>query len=210
MQQVNFYQDDLKKTEPAYSATILVIVMVCCLVIGVLVTASLMIITQLKKTELSEYQLKVAQLNQVLATTRKNYPAPVIDQAIVKKIEALSERKSRNKKVLKYLSTRSFDVEAQSFSQILNAFTEVQEKGLWLTEVKLDKGGSEIKMTGNANNAELLPKYLDQLSELSVFSEMEFEVFNMQRINGQLQFTVSSKREMNDAQIILEKITKSR
>ena len=210
MQQVNLYQDEIRQIEPPYSAKAMVIVFVYCLIISLLIAVMLVVLTQIKTADLATEQANMLAVNKQLEATRKKYPASEIDQTIIIKIDVLKERKTRNKKVLNYLSTRSFDIGKQSFSGVLKALTEIQQKNLWLTEVAVKDGGREIKLTGQALSAELLPEYLKQLSTLKVFSEMEFEVFNMQRVNNQLRFVVSSKRDINDAKSILEKAVKNR
>ena len=209
MQQVNFYQDEFKKIDVPFSAVVLVIVVGYTLVISLLITAALAVFSSWESSGLEENQSQLVTLVGELEATRKAYPAPQIDQRLVSQIKILEERSSKNQRVLKYLATRKVDIDQQSFSAMLSGLTKIQQLDLWLTRVRLFNGGNEIELTGRTLSAAALPDYLKKLATLSVFSEMEFEVFDMKRTESGLQFVVSSKREKNDLKALLEKVSQS-
>jgi Tfp pilus assembly protein PilN len=210
MQQINFFQDEFKKIEPPFSAVILVIVLGYSLVLSLVVTVILMTLSEWKSKNFIEYKNELSVLVGELEVTKKAYPAPLIDTNLVRKIETLEDRQSKNLRVLKYLATRKVEVDQQSFSVMLSGLSKVQQPNLWLTQVRLYRGGNEIELTGRTLSAAALPEYLKKLSTLNAFSEMEFEVFDMKRTESGLFFVVSSKRENNDAKTLLEKISQSR
>jgi hypothetical protein len=209
MQQVNFYQDEFKKIDVPFSAVILVIVLGYCLVISIVISGVLFGLSQFTLKEYENSQKDLVTLVGELETTRKAYPAPIIDSRLISKIDILEERQSKNQRLLKYLVSKNVDVDHQSFSVMLSALSKVNQNDLWLTKVTFKKGGNEIELIGRTLKAASLPDYLTKLSTLNAFSDMEFEVFDMERTNSGLKFVVSSKREKNDIEALLEKVSKS-
>ena len=120
-------------------------------------------------------------------------------------IESLDAEKNANEQILTYLQTHSLSIEQQSFSVYLLALTWVKEPGLWLTSVKISDGGRSLKLSGRTQSADLLPKYLQKIAAIDVFSEMNFKVFDMKRDKQGLKFVVSSNREEMDVEDIMEK-----
>ena len=80
----------------------------------------------------------------------------------------------------------------------LLGLTWIIEKDLWLTEIKISSGGGKLSLSGRALNAEALPSYLKKLSEIEVFADMKFRVFEMKREGDVLNFVVSSDRERKE------------
>ena len=124
---------------------------------------------------------------------------------LVMQIESLDAEKNANEQILTYLQTHSLSIEQQSFSVYLLALTWVKEPGLWLTSVKISDGGRSLKLSGRTQSADLLPKYLQKIAAIDVFSEMNFKVFDMKRDKQGLKFVVSSNREEMDVEDIMEK-----
>lgn len=207
MQQVNLYLDEFKHIEPAYSAKTSLFLAVYSVLLGLLVSIILIFIMWWWQSTLTESnkQLKIWQEN--LDIAQIEFPEPAVDAHFKKNIDLLKAEISRNKLVLKYLESRQLEVEQQSFSILLLALTWVNEKDLWLTDIKITSGGTQLYLSGKALNANNLPSYLNKLSEIEVFSQMKFRVFEMNREGDKFNFVVSSQRGGEAIEQVLEKFT---
>lgn len=207
MQQVNLYLDEFKHIEPPYSAATLLFLSVYSVVFGILISGVLLSVLWWQQSDLdvSKRQLNVWKEN--LNIAKIEFPEPKVDEHFKINIARLKSELARNKVVLKYLQSRQIEVEHQSFSVLLLALTWVSEKDLWLTDVKITKGGENLLLSGRSLQADSLPSYLKKLSEIDVFSQLKFRVFEMDREGDEFTFVVSSVREGDDLEKALEKLT---
>lgn len=209
MQQINLYLDDFKRIEPKFSAAVILILSGYALVIGLLVSGILGGLVWYQQSSMESHQAKAKDWTGQLALAKQAYPAPVVDPILKRKIESLKQNITRNKTVLKYLNSRQLEVENQAFSVFLLALTWVNQEDLWLTRVAIRDGGQSLSLAGKTLAPESLPEYLDKLSELDVFSDMSFRVFDLDRDGDALTFEVSSKKEAKSVETILDKVTQS-
>ena len=207
MQQVNLYLDEFKHIEPPYSAVTLMFLSVYSLVLGLLIGGGLLSVLWWQQSDLkaNKKQLNVWQEN--LSIAKIEFPEPQIDEHLKNNISRLKEEFVRNKAVLKYLQSRQIEVEHQSFSVLLLALTWVSEKDLWLTDIKITGGGENLFLSGRSLRADSLPSYLEKLSEIDVFSQLQFRVFEMDREGDEFTFVVSSTREEDSLEKEIKKIT---
>lgn len=207
MQQVNLYLDEFKLIEPPYSAATLLFLAVYSVVFCLLVGGVLLSVLwwQQSDLEINKRQLNVWQDN--LEVAKVEFPEPKVDEHYKRNISRLKSELARNKVVLKYLQSRQIEVEHQSFSVLLLALTWVSEKDLWLTDIKITEGGENLLLQGRSLKADSLPNYLKKLSEIDVFSQLKFRVFEMDREGDEFTFVVSSIREEGKLEKALEKFT---
>ncbi len=206
-QQVNLYLDDFKQIEPPYSARFMQFITVYSLVLSLLISALFLILNWSIKSEVASYKKDVSTWTHELKLAKIEFPEPQINAIFPRKISSLKEDVKRNKKVLTYLTSRQLQAELQSFSILLLALTWVNQKDLWLTDIRISKGGANLSLTGRALNADALPSYLKKLANLDVFSELKFKVFEMDRDGDQFVFTVSSEREGGQLESTIKQIS---
>jgi hypothetical protein len=207
MQQVNLYLDEFKHIEPPYSATMLMFLAMYSLVFGLLVGGVLLLTLWWQQSDLKTNQQQLGIWQDNLSIAKIEFPEPKVDEHFKQNIARLKNELAKNKVVLKYLQSRQIEVEHQSFSVLLLALTWVSEKDLWLTDIKITEGGENLALSGRSLQAHSLPNYLKKLSELDVFSQMQFRVFEMDRDGNEFTFVVSSKREEGSLEKILEQIS---
>ncbi len=204
MQQINLYQDEFKHIDPPFSANTIVLLALLTLVSGAVISALLASLMWWWQGELTENkkQWGIWQFN--LQQAKIDFPQPQVDARLARNISNFKLGIDRNKQVLQYLHSQQLNAEHQSFSVFLLALTWVSQKDLWLTNIKISKGGANLSLEGRALNAEALPKYLKKLSDIEVFSDMKFKVFEMTREEQELSFVVSSDRETRNIDDVLE------
>lgn len=67
------------------------------------------------------------------------------------------------------------------FSGHLEGLARRPLKGLWLTGISIENGGRHLALRGNALSPDLLPRYLELLSEEKAFAGQEFQTLQMER-----------------------------
>ena len=207
MQQVNLYLDEFKQIEPPFSALLNAVLLAGILILSIIISVILFGVVWYEKSQLQIVQQDLNKWQQALEVAQKQYPEPLVDSALTQKIEKLEQGSQRNKKLLRFLSTRNMNVESQTFSKLLTALTEIQQPGLWLTEITITKGGASLSFSGFTQQASALPEYLKKLSKLSEFEDMHFKVFDMNREGANLSFVISSSRE-DQVEDLLESLSK--
>ena len=198
MQQINLYLDEFKHLEPSYSAYTMALLALASVLAAAVVAVILAAFMWWWQAELAGQQRQWQSWQQALQVAKARYPEPQIDARLVRSISASKLDIERNRQVLQYLHSQQLDAEQQSFSVYLLGLTWVIEKDLWLTEIKISSGGGKLSLSGRALSAEALPSYLKKLSEIEVFADMKFRVFEMKRERDVLSFVVSSDRERKE------------
>ena len=190
MQQVNLYLDEFKQIEPPFSALLNAVLLAGIFILSIIISVILFIVVWYEQSQLQIVQQDLNKWQQALEVAQKKYPEPLVDSALTQKIESLEQGSQRNQKLLRFLSTRNMNVESQSFSKLLTALTEIQQPGLWLTEITITKGGASLSFSGFTQQASALPEYLKKLSKLNEFKDLHFKVFDMNREGGNLSFVI--------------------
>jgi len=207
MQQVNLYLDEFKQIEPPFSALLNAVLLAGIFILSIIISVILFIVVWYEQSQLQIVQQDLNKWQQALEVAQKKYPEPLVDSALTQKIESLEQGSQRNQKLLRFLSTRNMNVESQSFSKLLTALTEIQQPGLWLTEITITKGGASLSFSGFTQQASALPEYLKKLSKLNEFKDLHFKVFDMNREGANLSFVISSSRE-GQVEDLLESLSK--
>ena len=207
MQQVNLYLDEFKEIEPPYSALLTTVILAIVLVVGIVVSAVLAGTYAYQKSQYSVAQQELNQWQKKLELAQKQFPEPLVDSRLTQKIATLQQDKQRNEKLLRYLSSHNMNVESQTFSKVLSSLTEIKQPGLWLTQIKITDGGASLYFAGRTQHADALPEYLKKLAKLNAFKDMNFKVFDMNREGSDLAFVISSQREQQQVEKLLEQIS---
>lgn len=77
----------------------------------------------------------------------------------------------------------------------LEGLAQRQHAGLWLNQIRLSRQGSDVELSGRAFSPELVPDYLQWLSDEGVFSGLIFSRLRLSRLQeypGHVDFTIGS------------------
>lgn len=100
--------------------------------------------------------------------------------ALEVELERLSQDLEAKRAVLGMLS--SDEVSNRSgFSAHLEGLARRPMRGLWLTAVSITDGGQQLGLWGKSLQADLVPRYLEALSEEAAFAGREFRTLQMTR-----------------------------
>lgn len=193
-QQVNLYQPVFRKQQKVFSAATMVKIMVV-LVIG------FGAIYGFGRFQLAKLETQVTTLEQ----QRDNASAQltrVSEQRQPARRSGLLEdqlRQARRELEQKQRAISALQQREGSniagFSEYFAGLGRQRLNGLWLTRIAIHAGG-EVRLHGNAELAQLVPRYLQRLGEEQAFQGTEFRSLLIQRTDapGYNAFKVSSSR----------------
>jgi len=115
----------------------------------------------------SQLQIKIKQLQNEAAL-------PKTDPTLDGKIKALEARFAPKERLRNALKGDLFS-EASGYSDLFIALAEQSVPGVWLTQLVISGTGANIKITGQTRSAELVPLYLERLSNETSFSRTRFD-----------------------------------
>jgi hypothetical protein len=196
MQQVNLYQDELKKQKLNYSAAVLVQL---CLVLIIVFSA----FAGFRYFQLQQHQQTLAEQQQkqklVMAELQKIQAELSLrkkDAALAKRITDKTKELANKQKVLGILSRDEFG-NTEGFIEHISGLARQRIDGLWLTQIRIAEGGTNISLKGSTSRSSLLPKYLQRLSAEKAFNGTEFESLVMARQEKKkqwLNFSLHNKK----------------
>lgn len=180
-QQINLYQDILKdKAQPLQSRQALLLLILLLLCIALLSIFSFFQHKSLNK-QVEELRRQNEQAEIHLAELESKYPLPKENVLLAKKVQQLEAELAGQKLTLKYLQERD-DKSNMKMLRSLEKLAQNPFAGIWLRRIAISHGGKGVALTGSAMEAELLPDYLQMLSDSQVFDGQLFERLKVQRL----------------------------
>jgi len=173
VQQVNFYHLSLKPKKTSFSAKTML--MMSGVVVVALVVISAVSVIQTKNIE-SKLQAQKAEKNDLNDS---------LEQAKTKlkpreKSQLLSAQKSRVETELKDARRLSAIIRSEAdknnklYSDYFRGLAQTTIQGLWLRQITISDGSNAFGLSGNTTKPELVPRLLQQLSDLAVFQGTNF------------------------------------
>jgi len=202
LQQVNLYQDELKTQKLNYSALMLLQLSIILLVVFSAAAGFKAFQLQQHQSGLVEKQQKqkiaMANLQKLQAelSLRKK------DKTLSRKLTEKTKELANKQKVLGILSQDEFG-NTKGFIEHITGLARQRIDGLWLTQIRIAGGGTDVALHGTTSKPALLPKYLQRLSAEKAFAGTEFQSLLMQRQDKKkhwLNFSLQNKK-INEANL---------
>ena len=196
MQQVNLYQDELKKQKINYSAVMLTQLGVILILVFSLFAGFRYFQLQQHQTSLVAQQQKQKLLMADLQKIQAELSLRKKDASLVKRIMDRTKELANKQKVLGILSGDEFG-NTTGFIEHISGLARQRIDGLWLTQIRLAEGGTDVSLQGTTSKSSLLPKYLQRLSAEKAFTGTEFESLVMARQEKKkqwLNFSLHNKK----------------
>ena len=193
-QQINFYQPDFRKETKAFSA---VGALQACGV-GLLMMSLAYGFTVYRLGGL-QTELDVIAAQEAVALDHAQKLAPVI--LAVTGERSLSDRRDDALRTLEERQTVLSLVQGSAlgdlngFSRYLHSLARQELDGLWLTHITLSAMGDKTLLRGRALEPELVPVYVQRLSEETPFTGQRFQRFQIDRPEGDgvVEFSMTSE-----------------
>lgn len=196
MQQVNLYQDELKKQKLNYSALMLAQLSVILIVAFSMFAGFRYFQLQQHQTSLVEQQQKQKMVMANLQKIQAEFSLRKKDAALSKRLTERTKELANKQKVLGILSGDEFG-NTTGFIEHISGLARQRIDGLWLTQIRIAGGGTDVTLQGSTSKSSLLPKYLQRLSAEKVFTGTEFESLVMTRQEKKkqwLSFSLQNKK----------------
>ena len=186
MQQINLYQPIFRKEHKIFSAkTILIgnmIVLTGLIALyGVAYRQGQSLQGQLTQTIQQRDESRIR-----LTKIKKAYPEKKRDPQLAKRVKEVKVRLDFLKGISTTLASRSSG-NVQGFSEYLAGLSRQDISQLWLEQITILAGGSEIKLKGLTTKSEHVPRYIQQLSNEPVFQGTTFHKLSINRQDTQEQ-----------------------
>ncbi len=117
-------------------------------------------------------------------------PSPLLQQRVTRLEQELEELEQTLNFVSQNEQVRNLEMLAA-----LEGLARRQHAGLWLTRIRLSRQGDEVELSGRAFTPELVPDYLQWLSNEGVFSGLTFSRLRVTRLQehpGHVDFILGS------------------
>jgi len=196
IQQVNLYQNELKKVKHNYSALMLSQISVILLLVFSAAAG-------FRYFQLQQYQLTLVEKQQKQKTAmaelqkiQAELALRKVDSTLAKRILDKTKELSNKQKVVGILSRDEFG-NTNGFIEHVSGLARQRVEGLWLTQIRIAGGGTNVSLQGTTSKSELLPKYLQRLSAEKAFAGTEFQSLIMARQEKKkqwLNFSLHNKK----------------
>jgi len=193
-QQVNLYQEQFMQIAVQLSAKqmLVTLAVVVVLMLGFSVYESTSINSlreqkQLLSGDVKQLRAKVSVLEAKLNDSSKT-------ARLDGQIRTLRNKISSRKKLLQFVEARGVH-QGEALSEYLTALSRQHIKGIWLTDIRVTKGGSDLVLHGSALTPELVPAFISKLLEEDSYEGREFKRLSITRNEKdewKLDFVLSS------------------
>ena len=196
LQQVNFYRDELKTQKLNYSSMMLVKLSLFLLVVFLAAAGFRAFQLQQQQSVLVLKQQKQKMIMADLQILQTEMLKRKKDNSLKKQLNKKTKELANKQKVIGILSQDEFG-NTDGFIEHVSGLARQRIDGLWLTNIRIANGGTNIALGGTTSTPSLLPKYLQRLSAEKAFSGTEFQSLLMSRQekkNKWLNFSLQNKK----------------
>lgn len=117
------------------------------------------------------------------------------DNTLEQEIETLKRDVVFRRKLLANVDPSTSKV-VGGFSEHLQGLARQHIEGMWLNEIELDEGGQQLALVGQTRSPELVPRYIQRLSDEAAFEGHQFRIFRIHNTDSQgglLSFELRSR-----------------
>lgn len=181
MQQVNFYQEEFhtrynwKQTAIFASVAVLVLMLAG-------INASQIYSTNQLSTELENKRNTLKSLEQNYVQLEKSAKPKAQDMNLVAELERMKRNNTEKLRALNYLSGNDSG-NMTGFSFLMQGLGRKRDTidDLWLKKIQFSRGGYDMRLSGSSYQPELLPKFIQALSNEEIFKDREFKEVKITR-----------------------------
>ncbi len=200
MQNVNLYQVPRKVGGPSRNQQMLAL---AALLVLLAVAHGLWSAVQLwrMETPLQQAEQQAVVAEQALQAAQAEFVEPLLDAQLPLQLASDEADNQQLQQLMDYLQVLARQQRVGFVAPLLALSERHPPEGLWLSEIRMAKGGEELSLDGFTQDQELLPQYLHSLGRSEVFQGREFARFDVKReSSGLLQFRLSSQADEGKAE----------
>ncbi len=178
-QQVNLYQPIFRKQKRKFSAmAMLQATVLMVLGVGLMYGYIHWHVRQLR-AEVANTEKQLAGLTKRLDDITRQFGARLQSKELQARIQEVQTQLVEKQQLRVVLSSAKFNT--QGFSDYFIAFARQHLSGVWLTGLDITGAAEQMTLKGRSINPELVPRYLQRLSNEQRLSGIEFRTFQMSR-----------------------------
>ncbi len=177
-QEINLYQAQFKKARTAFPATMMAGALLALVALAAAWAGwEFWRLERLEETLHASTQAlaqREGKRQDLQATVKARAPS----HALVARLKKLETVAAFEMPLAEILAHHAFP-EGSGYSDFFLAFARQDLRGTWLTRIRIEGAGREILLKGYATRAELVPRYLQRLSNEAVLHGTAFEALQM-------------------------------
>ncbi len=181
-QNINLYQPELREKKVVFSAASMLLFTGLFLVLFTAIYAYQLFRIKPYEKQIAALDNELLQLQQQV-TTLESGQAKGRSKLLENEIERITGEIAKRERIVDTLASRSFGNDS-GFSDYLESFARGHVEGTWLTQVKIKAGGALLGLTGKTLASELVPLYIQNLSNEAVLKGAAFNVLEIARVEG--------------------------
>ena len=197
MQHLNLYTQLEKPKQLPFAASQQLWILAVALLVMLSVYGWLLISQSSINSELSELEQQQRTIDEKLAELNAEKERLLKDNSLAKEIELLKKDVSFRRELLASVEPDSHSM-GGGFSDHLEGLARQHIDGMWFTEIELYQGGQQLALLGQTRAPEFVPRYLQRLSDESIFEGHQFRIFKIytpDEQSGLLNFELRSKEQ---------------
>jgi MSHA biogenesis protein MshI len=179
-QQINLYLKIERKQVQRFSAYTVLLGMGVVAAVLLLVCVGIGISNRTIEQSMAQQQVEKAQLQKTVEELRSNLRQLADVRELDEAITRLGSDVQTKRRIIDKLASMP-DKANSGFSGLMSALARAPVNGMWLTAISFAEGGVDVALKGESRTPELVPAYLQQLSNQPVFSGRRFSVLRMQQ-----------------------------
>lgn len=180
MQQINLYQPIFRKEEKIFSAKTLLIGNLLVLIGLVALYGATFWQGESLQTQLSQTQKQRDENLHKIGQLSAQYPQKQRNPQLAIQITNARGRLAFLRKISTTLSSQINGIEG-GFSKHLAGLSRQDIPKLWLNQITISNGGSELRLHGSTLNSDRVPYYIQQLSREDIFQGTSFHRLSIRR-----------------------------
>jgi hypothetical protein len=181
MQQVNLYQEEFF---PSYNYRRISVVgsFLLLLVILIVINFYQTYTANQLRIELENKASTLKTLEQSYAILEVKAKPKAKDMNLVADLEIMKRNNAEKRRALNYLSGND-EGNISGFSFLMQGLGKKRDSinDLWLKKIRFSRGGYDLHLSGSSYQPELLPKFIQALSEEEIYKEREFKEIKILR-----------------------------
>ena len=181
MQQVNLYQDEFHLSYNHRRVAVAGIFLLLALVFAV-VNSYQIYTTNHLRPELESKTNAMKSFEQSYVILQSNAKPKAIDMNLVAQMERVKRNNAEKRRALNYLSENNAG-NTSGFSFLMQGLGKKRDNinDLWLKKIKFSRGGYDLYLSGSSYQPDLLPKFIQVLSEEEIYKDREFKEIKILR-----------------------------
>ncbi len=198
-QNINLYQPIFRRQQKIFSAETMVM-MLALLVLGlVLISVWSQWRYSSLQSQLDQLATQESEALERLASLEQALPRREESPALRRAVEAAEQDVALKRRALQVLDNGALGQQA-GFSEYLAALGRQRIEPVWLTGIRIQEGGQQLRLQGRTLQADQVPVYMQRLSSEPVYSGTDFRTMVIERVDTPdggtvLEFRLSTRGE---------------